>query len=81
MTLVLRKLLASSTFVIAGALETLSRRLHTRLEQAKELDNLKEELSEDFKALDAIAEEWSEEDTVPESLSASERTALTREEK
>jgi SNF2-related domain len=52
MTLVLRKLLASSTFAIAGALETLSRRLHTRLQQAKELDNLEEELNEDYEALD-----------------------------
>jgi hypothetical protein len=57
MTLVLRKLLASSTFAIAGALETLSRRLRARLQQARELDNLAEELNEDFEALDEIAEE------------------------
>ena len=50
MTLVLRKLLASSTFAIAGALETLSRRLRARLQQAKELDNLEESLKEDFEA-------------------------------
>ena len=79
MTLVLRKLLASSTFAIAGALEPLSRRLHTRLQQAEELDNLEEELTEDFEAVAEIAEEWGEGDTVPESLSASERTALARE--
>jgi hypothetical protein len=36
-------------------------------------------LTEDFEALDAIAEEWSEEETTPESLSASERTVLERE--
>jgi adenine-specific DNA-methyltransferase len=79
MTLVLRKLLTSSTFAIAGALETLSRRLRASLQQAKEHGNLEEELCEDFEALDEIAEEWGEEDTVPESLSASERTALARE--
>jgi hypothetical protein len=79
MTLVLRKLLAFSTFAIAGALETLSRRLRARLLQAKELDNLEEELNEEFEALDEMAEEWDEEDTVPEPLSTGERTALARE--
>jgi ERCC4-related helicase len=79
MTLVLRKLLASSTFAIAGALESLSRRLQTRLRQAKEPQNLEEELTEDFEALDAIAEEWSEEETAPEPLSTSERTVLEQE--
>lgn len=66
MRLVLRKLLASSTFAIAGALESLSRRLRTRLQKAREPQNLEEELTEDFEALDAMAEEWSEEETIPE---------------
>jgi ERCC4-related helicase len=79
MTLVLRKLLASSTFAIAGALETLSRRLRARLQQAKEAQDLEEELNEDFEALDEMAEEWGEEDTAPEPLSTSERNALVRE--
>jgi adenine-specific DNA-methyltransferase len=79
MTLVLRKLLASSTFAIAGALETLGRRLRARLQQAKEAQELEEELNEDFEALDEIAEEWGEEDTAPEPLSTSERNALARE--
>jgi len=79
MTLVLRKLLASSTFAIAGALESLSRRLQTRLQQATEPQSLEEELTEDFEALDAIAEEWSEEEITPEPLSADERAALERE--
>lgn len=79
MTLVLRKLLASSTFAIAGALESLCRRLRARLHQAPEPPSLEDELTEDFEALDAIAEEWSEEETTPEPLSTSERTALERE--
>jgi helicase-like protein len=79
MTLVLRKLLASSTFAIAGALETLSRRLRARLQQAKEAQDLEEELNEDFEAFDEMAEEWGEEDTAPELLSPGERTALARE--
>jgi adenine-specific DNA-methyltransferase len=79
MTLVLRKLLASSTFAIAGTLETLSRRLRARLQRATELHTLEAELNDDFEALDEIAEEWGEEDNAPESLSTSGRNALARE--
>jgi adenine-specific DNA-methyltransferase len=78
MTLVLRKLLASSTFAIAGALASLSRRLQAQLQKTTETQNLEEELTEDFEALDAMAEEW-EEDAAPESLSKSERIAIRRE--
>jgi superfamily II DNA or RNA helicase len=60
-TLVLRKLLASSTFAIAGALETLTNRLKKTLaEKASTLDNgdsLVEELDEDFESLDELADE------------------------
>ena len=64
-TLVLRKLLASSTFAIAGALETLTNRLKKALaEKASTLDKgadngrgLIDELDEDFETLDEIAEE------------------------
>jgi adenine-specific DNA-methyltransferase len=79
MTLVLRKLLASSTFAIAGALETLSRRLRAQLQQIEESHSLEEELDEDFEALDEIAEEWGEEETASESLSISERAVLKQE--
>jgi hypothetical protein len=79
MTLVLRKLLASSTFAIAGALETMSQRLRARLQQDNEHHDLEEELNEDFEAFDEMAEEWGEETTAPEPLSTSERTALTQE--
>lgn len=79
MTLVLRKLLASSTFAIAGALETLSRRLRAQLQQTEELHGLAEELDEDFEALDEMAEEWDEDETAPEPLPSSERAALKQE--
>lgn len=67
-TLVLRKLLASSTFAIAGALETLTNRLKKMLaEKASTLDKgadngrgLIDELDEDFETLDEIAEEIDE---------------------
>lgn len=62
MTLVLRKLLASSTFAIAGALNSLIRRLEARLKNAKIVDP-SDELGRDFEALDEIRDEWNEEDT------------------
>ena len=79
MTLVLRKLLASSTFAIAGALETLSRRLRARLQQVAEPEGLEDELTEDFEALDEMVEEWGEEGMALEPLSTSERSALAQE--
>ena len=78
MTLVLRKLLASSTFAIAGALETLSRRLQARLKKQEPQQSLEEELDQDYEALDETAEEWPEEE-VPEPLSAEDRSAIERE--
>ena len=61
-TMVLRKLLASSTFAIAGALEKLATRLEGVLHALK-LKDLEDELDEDFEALDESAEEWPEEET------------------
>ena len=52
MTLVLRKLLASSSFAIAGALDTLVKRLKTTLAKQTPKDTLAEELDEDYEALD-----------------------------
>jgi ERCC4-related helicase len=56
-TLVLRKLLASSTFAIAGALETLIKRLTQALDEKSADLDLTEELDQDFEALDEMAEE------------------------
>jgi ERCC4-related helicase len=56
-TLVLRKLLASSTFAIAGALETLTKRLVLELDEKAASLDLAEELDQDFESLDEIAEE------------------------
>ncbi len=62
MTLVLRKLLASSTFAIAGALDSLRKRLEDRLRQDAAPPSLEEELDEDYEALDETAEEWSDDE-------------------
>lgn len=77
MTLVLRKLLASSTFAIAGALETMARRLNRDLAEQENLP-FQDELDDDYEALDETADEWSE-DTPPERLTAEDRAALEAE--
>ncbi len=73
MTLVLRKLLASSTYAIAGTL----RRLVTRLETKEgEQQRLQDALDDDFEALDELLEEW---DESPEPMSPPERELLQNE--
>ncbi|RIX48565.1 MAG: DEAD/DEAH box helicase [Rhodocyclales bacterium GT-UBC] len=56
-TLVLRKLLASSTFAIAGALETLIKRLGQTLDEKAATTDLTDELDQDYEALDELADE------------------------
>lgn len=55
MTMVLRKLLASSTFAIAGTLRTLIRRL-------ERLPGAEDALSEEYEGLDELLDEWGEDD-------------------
>ena len=83
MTLVLRKLLASSTFAIAGALTTISNRLKAHLrkqEPAESLptESLVNELDQDYETLDETAEEWADDDPA-ESLTEADRKALEQE--
>ncbi len=77
MTLVLRKLLASSTFAIAGALTSISERLKKKLRR-QPVETLVEELDQDYEALDEIAEEL-DEPPVEEPLSEADRAALEAE--
>lgn len=56
-TLVLRKLLASSTFAIAGALDTLAKRLRQTLDEKSASLDLADELDDDFEGFDELAEE------------------------
>ena len=79
MTLVLRKLLASSSFAIAGALHSMSQRLRERLRLAEGPNPLEEALEEDFEALDEMAEEWEEEEALPEVLTEADRKAIQQE--
>ena len=79
MTLVLRKLLASSSFAIAGALETLTKRLRTKLEKCVPKESLEEELDKDYEGLDETAEEWPEDDQSENLLTLEERAAIENE--
>jgi len=78
MTLVLRKLLASSTFAIAGALTSISDRLKAKIKKQEPAEPLEDELDKDYEALDETAEEWSQ-DEQTEPLSAADRAALEAE--
>jgi adenine-specific DNA-methyltransferase len=78
MTLVLRKLLASSTFAIAGALTSISNRLKAKLRKQEPTESLEAELDQDYEALDETAEEWTEDDA-GEYLSEADRQAIERE--
>ncbi len=81
-TLVLRKLLASSTFAIAGALTTMSNRLKAKLHQPQSDESITEALDQtldqDYEALEVTAEEWldDEPDAPP---TPKENAALKRE--
>lgn len=78
MTLVLRKLLASSTFAIAGALESISNRLKEKLKKHEPAESLEDELDKDYEALDETAEEWTEDEPAAP-LSDADRAALEAE--
>lgn len=61
MTLILRRLLASSTYAISGTLESLANKLHLLIknEETNESDN---EIAENFETFEELKDEWSEDD-------------------
>jgi superfamily II DNA or RNA helicase len=89
MVLVMRKLLASSTFAIAGALDSLARKLQGLLRdddraRARLTAQLEQAFEEDFDELDALADEWSDDepeetDTPARPLTEAERGTITGE--
>jgi superfamily II DNA or RNA helicase len=66
-TLILRKLLASSTYAIAGTLEGLANRLEVAAAAAVAVDGPPQEMPADWEELDELADEWEEdgEDDTP----------------
>ena len=61
-TLILRKLLASSTYAIAGTLESLVTRLDEAAAVADRVEEAPEELATDWEELEELADEWDEGD-------------------
>jgi adenine-specific DNA-methyltransferase len=78
MTLVLRKLLASSTFAIAGALASISSRLKAKLQTTEPKESLEEEFEQDYGALEETTEEW-DDDESQAPLSEADRNAVEAE--
>jgi ERCC4-related helicase len=78
MTLVLRKLLASSTFAIAGALASISERLKAKIKPEEPVVSLEEDLDKDYEAFNETAEEWSEEEP-SEPISDTDHAAIEAE--
>jgi superfamily II DNA or RNA helicase len=76
MTLILRKLLASSTYAISGTLEGLVNRLEAAAAAATAVDTPPEELPGDWEGLDELADEWEAEEDGP---LQPERARLTSE--
>jgi len=76
-TLILRKLLASSTYAIAGALESLANRLKKQVKEAQTENGL-EEIEQDFEEFDSESEEW-EEDQATEQIDTIDIYAIETE--
>lgn len=80
MTLVLRKLLSSSTFAIAGALDALVAKLERRLTEDDRLTQAERDLEEDFEAFDELADELDTDDEEsPGPLTPEERQIIQNE--
>jgi ERCC4-related helicase len=62
MTLILRKLLASSTYAITGTLEGLANRLQFTVSQAERVPSPQEAVGNDIEDLPEIEDEWLEDD-------------------
>lgn len=61
-TLILRKLLASSTYAIAGTLDGMVQRLQAASAAAEAVETPPDGLPEDWEQLDELADEWGEDD-------------------
>jgi superfamily II DNA or RNA helicase len=75
-TLILRKLLASSTYAIAGTLDGMVQRLQAAAAAAGAVKAPPDGLPEDWEQLDELADEWGEDD---ETSAPAERARLTPE--
>lgn len=78
-SLVLWKLLASSTHAIAGALETMAKRLQAELDESSDVSDLAEVLDEDYESLDETIDEWNGQDLGTVKSTPNERDVIAQE--
>lgn len=79
MTSVLRKLLASSSFAIAGTLRSLIKRLRNEIRENYSEEDFIEEMDEDYENYDEDLEEWDEEPAETSEISYNEKQLLEAE--
>jgi ERCC4-related helicase len=65
MTLILRKLLASSTYAIAGTLEALTKKLEGLVDGFNNQDMFDQKLNEEYESFEEEKDEWEEDDVDP----------------
>ena len=73
MTLILRKLLASSTYAISSTLNGLTQKLQVAANAAEAVDTSPAELPENWEELDELADEWEEDDDGSSAVKNGER--------
>lgn len=81
-TLILRKLLSSSTYAISGTMLTMKTRLESLLEKQKQFDSIEqveEEIITNYDDYDDLRDEWGEEDDDDENSTFKEDEPLTAE--
>jgi ERCC4-related helicase len=76
MTLILRKLLASSTYAISSTLDGLASKLEVAAAASESVDTLPDELPDNLDELEELADDWEEEEN---GTSQAERIRLTQE--
>lgn len=79
MTLILRKLLASSTFAVANTLDGLAQRLELLLAKATPVSSAPEEMVADVEGFEEQADEW-EEDEMGDAVEPDEPARLSEDE-
>ncbi|MEO8351248.1 MAG: DEAD/DEAH box helicase [Chthoniobacteraceae bacterium] len=79
MTLILRKLLASSTFAISGTLHGLAMRLQDSANEAEAVNAAPAEVVQDFETFDEIEDEWEDDGEEGEDTETKEAAAYTPE--
>ena len=80
MTLILRKLLASSTFAIAGTLEALAHKLENELIRNNSQGEIQTTISEDYETYEEIDDEWQDQEENGEESPDAEERQYTAEE-